>query len=186
MPRHSADVSPGPGSTPATRPLNRESGQFEHVCARSGPRILGSADLQAPCRSSAGRLRRSSVGLRDRSVLAHRSRSNACTHSARPPPSPLPRAAWSTGSRNPTSTAAPSCCSRPSSYSTPSPSSFRPRACIVIATTGSWLPMPGSGPTWWHSVGPSSCPRRRQPKAMSPHPAHPPSPLPRPTSPIAK
>ena len=45
-----------------------------------------------------------------------------------------------------------------------------------IPTTVCWLPMPGSGPTWWHSVAPSSCPRSQQPRAMSPHPAHPPSP----------
>jgi len=56
--------------------------------------------------------------------------------------------------------------------------SFRPRACIVTATTVCWPRMPGSGPTSWPSAGPSSCPRSQQPRAMSPHPAQPPSPPP--------
>ena len=36
-----------------------------------------------------------------------------------------------------------------------------PRACIVIATTGSRRRTPDCGPRSWPSAGPSSCPRRR-------------------------
>jgi hypothetical protein len=95
-------------------------------------------------------------------VPARRSRSNVCTLSAPPPPSPRPTAAFSTASRNRTSTAAPRCYSRLSSSSRPSPSSFRPRESIATATTVFWLRTPHCGRTSWPSAGP----RRRRPKGF--------------------
>ena len=71
---------------------------------------------------------------------------------------------------------------RPSQADSSPPSLITPCSLLPLRSPTRWTvwwtkgAMPGSGPTWWHSVGTSSCPRRRQPKAMSPHPAHPPSP----------
>ena len=64
-------------------------------------------------------------------VPARPSLSNDCTHSTAPLPSRRPTAASSTASQtrqNPTSTAAPNCCSHPSSSSSASRSLSRPHA----------------------------------------------------------
>jgi len=75
------------------------------------------------------RIRPSGQGARPYrdTAAGHLPHLSVCTHSARPPRSPHPRAAWSTDSPSLTSTAAPSCCLRPPSSFRPSPSSSHPR-----------------------------------------------------------
>ena len=83
-------------------------------------------------------------------VPARPSLSNDCTHSTAPLPSRRPTAASSTASQtrqNPTSTAAPNCCSHPSSSSSASRSLSRPHTSTATATTASWPRTPDRGPT---------------------------------------
>jgi hypothetical protein len=98
-------------------------------------------------------------------------------------PSSLPTHGSSTGSPNPTYTAAPRSCSPPSSCWSGSRASSHPRACTATDTTGSSRRTPACWPPSWPSAGPAPPPlHRTQPRT----PQRRPRPLPLRTGPALR